>query len=389
VARASKGKPSPSRDLREAIQAISVIDGHCHSIQPGPLRDEAELLSLFSESRDERLLLDHGESLLFVRRVLKDWARLLGCKPSVEDILRARRARDPGELARRLVKEARIEALLVDEGFPPEALSVDELGELLPCSVYPVLRLESLMERLFLEEESFEAFLGRFDEEVASARQRGYVALKSIIAYRVGLQVERADRARAEAAYRGVRLRVGREGRARAQQKPLLELCLWRALEHCARQGLALQLHTGFGDPDLDLRLSNPLHLRALLEEVSGETNIVLLHAGYPFLRETAYLAGIYANLFVDFSLALPLVHARAASVVAELLELAPWGKLLYGSDGHTVAELYFWAANQARDALAETLEELVERGVLDEGEALQAARDILQGNARALYGLP
>lgn len=54
-----------------------------------------------------------------------------------------------------------------------------------------------------------------------------------------------------------------------------------------------------FGDKDLDLRLSNPLHLRSLLEDNRfSKSRIVLLHASYPFSKEASYLASVYSQVW-------------------------------------------------------------------------------------------
>ena len=61
---------------------------------------------------------------------------------------------------------------------------------------------------------------------------------------------------------------------------------------------MPVQIHTGFGDADLDLREANPLHLRPLLESGRyANVPFVLLHASYPYVRELGYLAAIYANV--------------------------------------------------------------------------------------------
>lgn len=53
-----------------------------------------------------------------------------------------------------------------------------------------------------------------------------------------------------------------------------------------------------FGDKDLDLRMSNPLHLRALLEDQRFcKCRLVLLHASYPFSKEASYLASVYPQV--------------------------------------------------------------------------------------------
>lgn len=156
-----------------------------------------------------------------------------------------------------------------------------------------------------------------------------------------------------------------------------------------AELGVPFQFHTGFGDADLDLRLANPLHLRPLLEDEASEgAKIVLLHAAYPFVREAGYLVSLYANVYVGLSLAIPFVHYSMASILADLLGIAPWSKVLYGSDGFTIPELYWWGATHGKEAVAAALADIVAFGSLTEEEALEAARAMLHGNARALYRL-
>lgn len=55
-----------------------------------------------------------------------------------------------------------------------------------------------------------------------------------------------------------------------------------------------------FGDKDLDLRLSNPLHLRILLEDKRfAKCRVVLLHASYPFSKEASYLSSVYPQVLL------------------------------------------------------------------------------------------
>ncbi|CAL5404547.1 unnamed protein product [Camellia sinensis] len=62
-------------------------------------------------------------------------------------------------------------------------------------------------------------------------------------------------------------------------------------------------LQNSFGDKDLDLRLFNPLHLRTLLEDKRfSKCRLVLLHASYPFSKEASYLASVYSQVLLGFS---------------------------------------------------------------------------------------
>src|SRR3954453_22988349 len=189
---------------------------------------------------------------------------------------------------------------------------------------------------------------------VASARADGFAALKTIAAYRGGLDL-------------GV---------------PEVRDGLLAALEVTAQSGspLPVQVHTGFGDAALSLPLARPGLLKPLIERFP-DTPFVLLHC-YPFVREAGWLAHVYGNVFFDLSLTIPHV-ARPAEALAEALELAPFSKLLYASDAAKTPELYLLAATWWRDALAAVLP-----GLLGAVGAEEAARAILRENANALYGL-
>jgi uncharacterized protein len=205
--------------------------------------------------------------------------------------------------------------------------------------------------------ERLDAELGDLDglrAEIAAARTNGFAALKTIAAYRGGLDLERN------------RIRE----------------TLLAALEANEASGapLPVQVHTGFGDSDLSLPRADPSHLKPLVERFR-ETPFVLLHC-YPFVREAGWLAHVYGNVFLDLSLTIPYV-SRPAEAVREALELAPLTKLLYASDAARTPELYFLAARWWRGALAEVL-----AAELDLAEAQEAGRRILRENALALYGL-
>jgi predicted TIM-barrel fold metal-dependent hydrolase len=143
-----------------------------------------------------------------------------------------------------------------------------------------------------------------------------------------------------------------------------------------------VQMHTGYGDRDLDLVLANPALLRPLLEQTRFEAlRLVLLHASYPYTREASYLAAVYPQVYVDFSEVNPMLpHRQLTRVLEELLALSPYTKLLYGSDAWGIPDWIWLGARTGRRALAAALVGVP--GV----DAI--ARRILRDNARELYGL-
>jgi predicted TIM-barrel fold metal-dependent hydrolase len=268
------------------------------------------------------------------RRAIRELAGLFESEPTENSVLEYRLANKRDEYASALLRATNTELLLVDDGFPlpGEGTTWEELGSLAGCEARPVLRIET-----------------HEPEDIAGAREQGFVALKTIAAYRGGL-----DRL----------------------SDPVLA-----ALEANEATGapLPVQVHCGFGDSDLWLARADPSHLKPVLERFT-ETRFVLLHC-YPFVREAGWLAHVYGHVWFDLSLTIPHV-SRPAEMLRQALELAPVSKLLYASDASRTPELYYLAAKWWRESLAEVLPELLG------DEAEDAARRILRENAIDLYGL-
>jgi hypothetical protein len=351
------------------FEHIPLVDNHAHPSLRAPDEPFARYFTEGSRAQPDAL---------FFRHAVRELAGLLGCQADEAAVVAARGA--DARLMRRLVEDARIETVLIDDGYPREGgYTVQEMARLGGFKARRVLRLERLAEDLIAAghrdlDGLRTAFVAGLDQ---AASGPGLAALKSVIAYRSGLQVDPPDPARAAAG-----LDAYADGRLTS--KPLLDLLLTLAADWAADHGVPLHLHTGFGDRDLDLRLANPVHLRPLLENgVLGRSPLVLLHASYPYSREAAYLATIYPRLYVDLSLVSPLLAGPALTRVFEdLLGQAPVTRLLYGSDAWGIPDWLWLAARATRRALGEAL------AWLADAEAEWTARRVLHDNAAELNGV-
>jgi uncharacterized protein len=370
------------------LSAIPLIDAHCHSIDVNFQSCSAlDFLHIFTEAVDGRLIAQHVPHTVTYRRAMRDLAAFLGCVPTVEAILETRRWRENYLAA--LCHDAGIRGLLVDSGYPHKALSPSQFQVECGVRVGEVLRLESLEEELLLTTSDFPGFEQRFREALQVAKGRGAVALKSIVAYRSGLAIQQVSVAEARQTFLDLRSLAGQQGHARLTAKPLLDYCLGVALEEARRLELPVQFHTGFGDPDVDLLLANPALLRPILADPRhAGVPIVLLHMGYPYVRESAFLASLYADVYVDISLVVPLLGPLVPHLLQELLALAPVTKILYGSDGHSQPEMCWLGARYGRWAIGVALRRMLGEGTIAAQEVQDIAERVCFRNALELYRL-
>ncbi len=109
------------------------------------------------------------------------------------ELLESRATVDRHEYTRDCIASTNTEVILADDGFPDT--SPAEFREYTDADVYPLLRLESLAESLIDDHAEFGAFEDALVDRMASALEGEYVALKTIVAYRRGLNVGTVDRA--------------------------------------------------------------------------------------------------------------------------------------------------------------------------------------------------
>jgi len=373
------------------LRPVPLVDNHCHGVWRSQNFDDlVSWRRAFTESQDPGMPREHVTTTAFYRRLIQALAGFFECEPEEETVLAARARRDATKLVGAMLRAAKVEALLIDTGYPPpeEVLLGAELQDLGGCRTEPMLRLETLMERLASKHGSLGEIREALIAELDDVRGRGYVALKSIVAYRTGLDICEWPREEAEASLREFQ-RAAREGSGLAH-KPLLDTLLHMAFSEAARQEVPVQFHVGYGDADTDLRLGNPLHLRAVLEKPDYRgMSMVLLHECYPYTREGGYLAAVYENVYLDLSYGIPFLgYGEMLSFTRAALGVAPISKLLYSSDGIGVPELHWMAATDGRRALGQALGELIAHGELRLSEAEAAAEAVLRGNALRLYQL-
>jgi uncharacterized protein len=368
--------------LRTEIDKLRLADQHVHTVLPGPLGTAAFEGFLTESSWPAPAGTSQFDSQLGF--AIRRWCGpVLGLSPSADAAAYLQRRNSEPLRTAQLLSAAGCSHLLVDSGFAaPGSLSLAELATLSAAAVREVVRLETVAEELAASGCTAAGFTDGL-RDLLGRRCARAVAVKSIVAYRHGLDFDEARPGAAEVtAAAGNWLRaVETTGEVRLTDPVLLRHLLWMATE----LRLPIQLHTGFGDPDLDLRRADPLLARGFV--ASCGVPIVLLHC-YPYHRHAGYLAQAYPNVHVDLGLALNHVGVRAPAVLAETLELTPFGKLLYSSDAYGLPELVYLGARLWRNAMTEVLSGWVTAGHWTQQDAIRVATMIGAENAIRLYRL-
>jgi len=375
-------------DLNETISGLPLVDHHVHTALGRDVgRPEFELLITESgRPGPAGTTWFDSQPGLAIRR----WcAPVLGLDRFAEpDEYLARRAGLGGaEVARRLLRASGIARYLIDTGYEADnSLSLAAMAETSGARMDEIVRLEPIAEQLATASGGDAAsFAGRFRDALWQ-QTTAAVGLKCIIAYRFGLDFEPEPPSAAEVTAAAGRwlAEAERSGRARLTDPVLLRHVLWAGAE----RGLPLQLHTGYGDRDLDLRRCDPLLLTGFLRAVEPlGVPVMLLHC-YPYHREAGYLAEMFRNVYIDVGLALTHAGTRAEAIVAESMEVAPFAKVLFSSDACGLPELHYLGALLWRRATASVLGGWAEAGDWSRQEAARIASMIGIQNALRVYRL-
>ncbi len=378
-----------------------VVDSHCHPFLPEKETRPFEAYLTFSDIPQRKEDLTSTMLYHLVMRELGQVMRLRGDEKIIAE--RQRRIKtDPSGYIQMLFDEAGLETLLVDSGYPFKEfvgyeIDLEDFSDMIGREVHEIFRLEvaihGLLKGLIPYDQAVEAFRSQIGEAVSD----GCIALKSVIAYRTGLAVRSWEDGTAKRSWGEMVSTVRNSKRPSVvlserneRNKSVYDSFLMVGLEEAKRSGIPFQIHTGMGDsPSMDLRIADPSLLYDLLQNsVAREVNIVLTHGGYPYLEEAAFLANAYPNVYIDLSETIPIVSVGLRSRLLSLFEMTPTTKIMYGSDGFNIPELYWFSAVYTKRALASTLGELVRHEGLDENDAIGIGKSFLAGNARRLYRL-
>jgi uncharacterized protein len=386
---------------------IPVVDAHCHSYLESPKVMSGSEFSRYSNilaappnflegsfkpsdyqlQRSEARLSAMDREQPYSNLMVRWLSDFFHCTPTFDSVANARSARaaDFDEYVRELFENVHLRGLVMDGAYPPFS---DEDLEQFPTKVVKIFRLEPLINKCLAERESFEEFCSAFDLSIRNAIDKeGYVGLKTIIAYRTGLRIRRVEEEDAKADFQ-----AAKDGRADQawfgpKVKLLRDFLIVRALELSIDLDIPVQIHTGVGDYQIVLAKCDPGLLYELLtDEKLRHATVTLVHSGFPNNQNAAYMASVLPNVFLDFSLTIPFLNPVSDHRLMEILEITPSSKIMYGSDGFGVPEVFWFSAKLGKRLLEKCFTKFLDEKVFNEGEMREKAESILFRNASVLY---
>ena len=386
------------------LSAAPVIDVHCH-----PWRNE-ELLAQDPLGFEDRItmtgmcLISSGladaemgrhvglltESTPLVLTMRRRLAEHLGCEATREAVAKARHRSlmaDPVAHNRRLWATGDVAGLVYDEGYPQPTIPRDDFAADSGATVHRVGRIEPWIVALRETADSFHELEDAFVAELErAAADPELVAFKSVIAYRTGLDVnEPAPDSYCEREYELWRSSSWAETREHA--KTVRDRLLHRTAEVARRHDRPVHIHCGGGDPAIVLAHARPQDLFPFLGRHADQP-IVLIHSGWPWLEEGAFVASVLPQVYLDLSITVPWGSLAIDQKLEVVLGVAPPAKVLYGSDEASEPEVIWLSAQLGREALGRVLGTAVARAWLSEREAQSIGEGVLAGNARRLHGI-
>ncbi|MFA1820170.1 amidohydrolase family protein [Virgibacillus oceani] len=375
-----------------SLKNTKAIDIHCHPFrEDNKFLTEVELLeqlslsvlpNMFSEEKVTDNL--YPGMNMYMQITIQRLAKFVSSAPTVEAVVKKRNelAKDFPSYTKSLFQDVNLEGLIVDYGYPTPRIPRKDFNRTVGIPTWEIYRIEPLMDSLREECDTFEEFIEKYRDALRNELQKDHIiGLKSIIAYRSGLEIGEMDK---DIAFREYEEFLTHK---RPIVKALRDYCLHIAMEECNETRKVMHIHTGVGDGEVILSKANPSLMIDMLRSSKYEnTKVHLVHGGYPWMDEAAFITSVLPNVYMDISLQNPFIGHGVKRIISQVFEFAPFNKVMYGSDAFTVPEMNWLGVLLFKECFEEVLNEWIGKDYMNTETAQMIGEMVLHRNFETVY---
>jgi predicted TIM-barrel fold metal-dependent hydrolase len=237
---------------------------------------------------------------------------------------------------------------------------------------------------------NFSDYLTFVSRTLEDNQKKGAIAEKFEVAYLRPTRFSDPTREQAEDIYQRF---VGGGIPSQAEYRTFQDYIFRYLVLEGGRLHLPVHIHSAVGIGDyFNLSESNILNLENILRDPRYvNTTFVMIHGGYPYDRQSIWLAAV-KNVYLDTSETEILLYpSEFKQMLKQWLETFP-DKITFGTDCFPynqalgAEESYWLGVESSRTALAAALAEMISEKEITEAQALQLAHQYLHDNAVGIY---
>jgi len=237
---------------------------------------------------------------------------------------------------------------------------------------------------------NFSDYLTFVSRTLEANQKKGAIAEKFEVAYLRPTRFSDPTRDEAEDIYQRF---VGGGIPSQAEYRTFQDYIFRYLVLEGGRLHLPVHIHSAVGIGDyFNLSESNILNLENILRDPRyANTTFVMIHGGYPYDRQSIWLAAV-KNVYLDTSETEILLYpSEFKKMLKQWLETFP-DKITFGTDCFPynqalgAEESYWLGVESSRTALAAALAEMISEKEITEAQAIQLAHQYLHDNAVGIY---
>jgi len=388
-------------EIYEYIDSIKIIDTHEHlPDESSRIAREVDFSIMFSHYCREDLLSsgmtrDELNSFLVLSMERIYGIKSLDSPQEAEELTeRIKKNNTPGLYKRIIDQTCRISHVVnYEQGSGDNFKKVELYYPYMEIAKIDHIRdIEARFGKLGIKRQitSLETYIKALGEHISYLVKSGVIGLKFPNAYMRDLDFAPVTASEAEVLFN--RIFSEAQGNSRhsglgyEESIPLQNHIFHLIMDIVAETDLLVVFHTGYQACNFNkLDNARPERLWSLFRRYPG-IRFVLLHAGFPWIREAGLLAKQYPNVYLDLAWLHILSRSTAQEAVRFFIDTVPMNKISGFGGDYSVVEKIYGHLVIAKQNISEALARMLDAGRLDMKGACLWAKGMLFDNPYNLY---